>query len=135
MPAENNGSIQYERIHFTRCIVVINGILTTEKDRGVLEVWALTKTHVTHILYYMKTTTVRDLKHGFARVESWVHRGEVVEVTKRGMPIFKIVPMDKASHRIPKVDFHGMLKEIWGKRVFSEDEIQQIRDFSRGERS
>lgn len=83
----------------------------------------------------MKTTTVRDLKHGFSKVESWVRHGEEVEVTKRGLPVFKIVPIRKSTRRIPKIDFHGMLKEIWGDHVFDDEAVQQMRDLARGERS
>lgn len=68
-------------------------------------------------------------------MESWVQGGEEVEVTKRGTPVFKIVPFLKSTRRIPRVDFQGMLKEIWGDRVLDAEAVRQMRDLARGERS
>ena len=41
----------------------------------------------------MKSTTVRELRNNYAKVLSWVAKGEEVEVTRRGKPVARVVPI------------------------------------------
>lgn len=40
----------------------------------------------------MKTATARDLRNRFAAISEWLERGETVVLTRRGVPIGRIVP-------------------------------------------
>jgi prevent-host-death family protein len=68
-------------------------------------------------MYHMKTMTVRDLRYDFAKVEDALAQGEVVEITKRGKRIGRIVPEAKEPPPLP--DFLGRIRAIYGDRVFS----------------
>jgi antitoxin (DNA-binding transcriptional repressor) of toxin-antitoxin stability system len=75
----------------------------------------------------MKTATVRDLKHDFAKIESWVRMGEQVQVTKRGLPLFEIRPISKTTKKapVPPYDWAKMRREIWGGRVLTQAEVDE----------
>lgn len=78
----------------------------------------------------MKTVTVRDLRNNFSKVETWLGEGEKVLVEKRGEAVAVISPV--AGHEkkgVPKVDFMARLKEIWGERVFSDEEVREMREY------
>jgi prevent-host-death family protein len=76
----------------------------------------------------MKTATVRDLRNHFPRVAAWIAEGEPVEITKSGKPFARLVPAPVAKLRKPvKPDIMAQLKEIWGDRVFSAEEVAQTR--------
>ena len=45
----------------------------------------------------MKSTTVRELRNNYSQVLKWVAKGEEVEVTRRGKPVAKVVPVASAS--------------------------------------
>ena len=75
----------------------------------------------------MKTATVRDLRYGFPRIESWLQNGEQIEITKHGRAIARLVPATKASRRIVKPDIMVQLKEVWGERVFTAKEVAEMR--------
>jgi prevent-host-death family protein len=51
----------------------------------------------------MKTTTVRELRNNYAKVLTWVSKGEEVEVTRRGKAVAKVVPV--ASVNPARVDW------------------------------
>lgn len=73
----------------------------------------------------MKTATVADLRNDFRRVGAWVSAGEEVQILKRGKPFAKLVPITKEKpKKIPKVDFAARLKEIWGDKVYSWEEMK-----------
>jgi len=77
----------------------------------------------------MKTATVRDLRNNFAMLEAWLSDGEQVCIEKRGEPVALLTAMRKT--RGPKVkmpDFAARRKAIWGDRVFSEAEVQAMRE-------
>lgn len=40
----------------------------------------------------MKSTTVRELRNNYSRVLQWVAKGEIVEVTRRGVVVAKVIP-------------------------------------------
>jgi len=82
---------------------------------------------------YMKTATVRDLKHDFARIESWIRQGERIEISKRGEPLMEIRPLPRRRRKPSKVDYLKMLGEIWGERVLTQSEVQAMADLADGE--
>lgn len=75
----------------------------------------------------MKTVTVRDLRYRFPRIESWLHSGEQIEITKHGRPIARLVPATKKAGKVVKPDILAQLKEVWGDRVFSPAEVAAMR--------
>ncbi len=81
-------------------------------------------------MYHMKTATVRELRNEFPRIEAWVHEGESINISKRGKVIATLVPAlgNNFSHpRPPKVDIMARLRETWGGRVFSMEEVAAMR--------
>lgn len=76
----------------------------------------------------MKTATVRDLHDQFARVSAWIENGEPVEITKGGKVFARLLPAAESKPKKPlKVDFHKRLKETWGDRVFTAQEVADLR--------
>jgi prevent-host-death family protein len=43
----------------------------------------------------MKSATVADLRNNFATLSKWIHDGEVVVITKRGLPFATLAPARK----------------------------------------
>ncbi len=82
------------------------------------------------IMYYMKTATIRDLKHDFSRIEAWIHQGEKIQVSKRGVPLMEISPMKKSTQEdnpSELIDFSEVQKRLWkGERFFSNKEIDRM---------
>jgi antitoxin (DNA-binding transcriptional repressor) of toxin-antitoxin stability system len=79
---------------------------------------------------HMKTATVRELRNEFPRIEAWVHEGESVNISKRGKVIATLIPAlgaTEARPRPPKVDIMARLRETWGGRVFSMEEVAAMR--------
>jgi len=76
----------------------------------------------------VKTATVRDLRNKFSRVAAWIDEGEPVEITKFGKPFARLVPAKPEKPRkLVKPDIMARLKEVWGDRVFSNEEIAAMR--------
>lgn len=84
----------------------------------------------------MKTATVRDLRYDFPKIEAWVKAGEQVLITKRSKPVAELVPtksMNTGPQKINHPDYRARLKKIWGDRVFSINEVEEMRAFETGE--
>lgn len=80
----------------------------------------------------MKTATVADLRNNFRLVSSWLEHGETVQIIKRGRAFAQLTATPPSQPTpLHKVDFMAQLKEIWGDRVFSEAEVQAMRDAER----
>jgi len=80
----------------------------------------------------MKTASVADLRNNFRKVSSWIEHGETVQIIKRGRAFAQLIatpPSTPAS--VPKVDFMAQLKEIWGDRMFSDAEVQAMKEAER----
>ena len=76
----------------------------------------------------MKTATVRDLRNQFPRVAAWIAEGESVEITKAGKPFACLVPPAPATTpKLVKPDIMAQLKETWGDRIFSSQEVAAMR--------
>ncbi len=78
----------------------------------------------------MKTATVADLRNNFRLVSSWVEHGETVQIIKRGRAFATLTGVGAGSSQksIPKPDIMAQLKEVWGDRVFSMDEVRAMRE-------
>lgn len=79
---------------------------------------------------HMKTATVRELRNEFPRIEAWVHEGESINISKRGKVIATLVPAlgnPALSSVSPKVDIMARLRETWGGRVFTMEEVAAMR--------
>jgi antitoxin (DNA-binding transcriptional repressor) of toxin-antitoxin stability system len=76
----------------------------------------------------MKTATVRDLRNHFPRVAAWITEGEPVEITKAGKVFARLMPVTTATApKIAKPDILARLKQTWGDRVFSAEEVALMR--------
>ncbi len=76
----------------------------------------------------MKTATVRDLRNHFPRVAAWIEEGEPVEITKSGKVFARLMPVASAKGRkFVKPDIMARLKQNWGTRVFSAQEVAGMR--------
>jgi antitoxin (DNA-binding transcriptional repressor) of toxin-antitoxin stability system len=78
----------------------------------------------------MKTATVRELRNEFPRIEAWIHEGESVSISKRGKVIATLIPLlagSQSGPRPPKVDIMARLRETWGGRVFTMEQVAAMR--------
>jgi len=77
----------------------------------------------------MKTASVADLRNRFRRVSSWIEEGETVRIVKRGRAFADLTPLAKesATGTAPKPDVMARLQEVWGDRVFSMKEVEEMR--------
>lgn len=82
----------------------------------------------------MQTINVEDVPGCAVQIENWLGSGENVELVRDGRPIARIVPVETpaasngATRPVPKVDWAAQRKEIWGDRVFSAEEVRQMRE-------
>ena len=79
---------------------------------------------------HMKTATVRELRNDFPRIEAWVHEGESINISKRGKIIATLIPALGAAalpQPPPKVDIMARLRETWGDRVFTMEQVAAMR--------
>ncbi len=83
----------------------------------------------------MKTTTVADLRNNFRRISSWIEHGETVQITKRGQVFARLTAVEpgESAGQPPKPDIMAQLKEVWGERPFTTDEVRAMRDAERME--
>ncbi|MCH7227844.1 type II toxin-antitoxin system Phd/YefM family antitoxin [Haloferula sp. A504] len=82
----------------------------------------------------MQTLTVRDLRYDFAKVEAWLADGQEIEITKHGKPVALLSP--PRSGRGPQFDVEAhkrWMKETWGDRVFSAEEVREMREAELGD--
>lgn len=80
---------------------------------------------------HMKTVSVRDLRNNFSKVESWLGEGEEIRIEKRGKPIgfISATPKSDSKPMGGKVDWEARRKAIWGKRVFTDQEVRAMREY------
>jgi antitoxin (DNA-binding transcriptional repressor) of toxin-antitoxin stability system len=83
----------------------------------------------------MKTATVRDLRYDFPKLEAWLAGGEEILITKHSKPVAKISrPTTDVSAKLPPhPDYRARLKRLWGDRVFTQAEVEEMRAFETGE--
>jgi antitoxin (DNA-binding transcriptional repressor) of toxin-antitoxin stability system len=78
----------------------------------------------------MKTASVYDVQHNFSRVLSWVTSGETVIISRRRVPVAKLVPAKKEKARAKMPDFMARLKKNYGNRVFPDSQpiLDELRE-------
>ena len=84
----------------------------------------------------MKTATVRDLRYDFPKLEAWLAGGEEILITKHSKPVAKISrpPAEGAGTKLPPLpDFRARRKRIWGDKIFTQEEVEEMRAFETGE--
>ncbi len=87
-----------------------------------------------NIVMHMKTATVRDLRYDFPKIEAWLAGGEDILITKHAKPLAMLVRETaprKAPLKLP--DYRARRRRIWGDRVFSAAEVEEMRAFETGE--
>lgn len=83
----------------------------------------------------MKTVTVRDLRYDFPKIEAMLRLGEEILITKHNKPFATLQKPKPAAKKAKPVlpDFAARRKKIWGDRVFSAQEVEEMRAFETGE--
>lgn len=76
----------------------------------------------------MKTATVADLRNHFRRVSSWVEHGETVQILKRGCVFAHLTAVRPSTSQLVKPNIMNQLREVWGDRVFSMEEVQSMKE-------
>lgn len=85
-----------------------------------------------HIMFHMKTASIRDVRHHFSRVLEWVANGEEVDITNRRRSVARLVPVPRrnaASRRMP--DVSARLHRVFGRKVICEKDMAKILDGNR----
>jgi len=83
----------------------------------------------------MKTATVRDLRYDFPKIEAWLAGGEEIVITKHSKPVAKL-SLPGAGPQKPVLkhpDYEARRKRIWGDRVFTQAEVDEMRAFETDE--
>jgi len=74
---------------------------------------------------HMRTATVRQLRHNFGSVLSWVEEGEAVGISKRGKVVALLSPPPQSRPRKARKrpDFRERLHRIYGDQVLQGDVV------------
>ena len=82
----------------------------------------------------MKSATVRQLRHDFGTVLTWVEEGEPVEISKRGKVVALMTPPPppSRSRSVKRPDFAARLKLRDGDRVIPARAMDDILDYNKG---
>ena len=78
----------------------------------------------------MRTATLRQLRHRFGSVFTWVEQGEAVGISRRGKIIALLCPPQppKRARRRKRPDFLARLKRIYGDKVLSGNIVVEDRE-------
>ena len=86
-------------------------------------------------MIHMRTTTVRELRTNFPKVERWVADGEEVQITKRRKVVATLVPPARRGRKRAELpDFAGRVRALFGKRKLAAKQSADLRKALRGER-
>jgi antitoxin (DNA-binding transcriptional repressor) of toxin-antitoxin stability system len=80
----------------------------------------------------MKTATVREMRHDFGRVLSWIEEGEQVEITKRKRVVARLVPVKAQPRKVEWPDFAARRRKLFPNGVKGKP-VSEIIDEGRGE--
>jgi prevent-host-death family protein len=80
----------------------------------------------------MKTATVADLRNNFATLSRWIHGGEPVTITKRGVPFATLAPARKLK-KLPALDRLARLRKQFPQGPVAGD-ARAVVDYDRGDR-
>ena len=82
----------------------------------------------------MKTATIRDLRYDFAKLEGWLRSGEEIQITKHNKPVATLLRAKSVEKtRPPQPDYRARAKRIFGDRVFTAAEVEEMRAFETDE--
>jgi antitoxin (DNA-binding transcriptional repressor) of toxin-antitoxin stability system len=78
----------------------------------------------------MKTASVYEVQHNFSRILSWVDAGETVIISRRRVPVAKLVPTKKKKANAKMPDFMARLKKNFGNQVFPDSQpiLDELRE-------
>ena len=83
----------------------------------------------------MRTASVADLRNRFATISAWIENGETVQIVKRGRPFGTLTPPVPTKKPFSGKEYWANrqkeLHEIWGGRVFSMEEVEEMRAWER----
>jgi|GraSoiStandDraft_35_1057300.scaffolds.fasta_scaffold616130_1 antitoxin (DNA-binding transcriptional repressor) of toxin-antitoxin stability system len=66
----------------------------------------------------MKSASVRDLRHHFGNLLTWIKEGQEIKITMRRKVVARLVPERSAKNAAVKMpDFAARLKRIHGRRT------------------
>jgi antitoxin (DNA-binding transcriptional repressor) of toxin-antitoxin stability system len=80
----------------------------------------------------MKTATVADLRNDFAAISKWIHAGEAVTITKRGLPFATLAPARRRKKPAP-VNRLARLQRLFPDGPVR-GEAEAVVDYDRGDR-
>jgi prevent-host-death family protein len=80
----------------------------------------------------MKTATVADLRNNFASISRWVHVGESIVITKRGIPFATVSPVKRRKKPSKGVDRMARLKKLFPSG-HAKGDIRDVIDLERGD--
>jgi antitoxin (DNA-binding transcriptional repressor) of toxin-antitoxin stability system len=80
----------------------------------------------------MKTATVREIRHDFGRVLTWIEEGEQVEITKRKRVVARLVPVKIKAKEFKWPDFAARRKKTFPNGIKGKP-VSEIVDEGRGE--
>ena len=78
----------------------------------------------------MKTATVNELSRNMSVVLDWVKAGEEVELVEGDKPLAIISP---PRRRVQHPDYAARARLIFGDKILTPDESEEIRNLNRGE--
>lgn len=82
---------------------------------------------------YMRTASIREVRHDFGRVLEWVTNGEAVAITKRRETVAHLVPAArKPASRAKMPDVPARLRKVFGRKIISDQAMKKILDENRG---
>lgn len=61
-------------------------------------------------------------------IDSLLSAGDVVQVMKGGKKLGVFLPAMPKPQGVPLTDFRARLRQTWRSRVFSEEEVKQMRE-------
>lgn len=75
------------------------------------------------------------MRYDFPKIEAWLAGGEEIVITKHARPVARMVRgAGPAKKKLPPMpDYEARRKRIWGDRVFSQEEVDEMRAFETGE--
>ena len=80
----------------------------------------------------MKTATVADLRNNFASISRWVHGGESIVITKRGIPFATVSPVKRRKKTSTTLDRMARLRKLFPGGPAAGN-IRDILDIERGD--
>ena len=80
----------------------------------------------------MKTATVADLRNNFASISRWVHGGESIIITKRGIPFATVAPVKRSKKPFKTVDRMARLRKSFPSGPVKGD-VRDVLDIERGD--